>query len=185
LNQEFKINWGTIAKYDTGGFNSIAMDDNGHCIEVHVASLKLFYRVGTVNFDTQKIDWGTSIQYDTGRFNSIAMDNNGHCIETHVDFGGNLFYRVGIVNFDTHTIDWRTSTQYDTGGFNSIAMDNNGHCIEVNGDYRGNLFFRVGNVKECSLQPVPPVDYFTTGTVEKVLKFDHCVSSLYKKKEIS
>jgi len=97
LNHEIKIDWGTIAKYDTGGFNSIAMDNSGHCIEVHVASLKLFYRVGTVNFDTQTIDWGTGTQYDTGRFNSIAMDNNGRCIEVNGDYRGNLFFRVGNV----------------------------------------------------------------------------------------
>ena len=97
MSQEIKIDWGDIAKYDTGGFNSIAMDNKGHCIEVHVASLKLFYRVGIVDFKSQKIDWGTGIQYDTGRFNSIAMDNNGRCIEAHVDFGGNLFFRVGNV----------------------------------------------------------------------------------------
>jgi len=180
-----KIDWGVIANYDTGGFNSIAMDNKGHCIEVHVASLKLYYRVGTVNFETQIIDWGTSIQYDTGRFNSITMDDNGRCIEVHVDFGGNLFYRVGAMNFETHTIDWGTSTRYESGGFNSIAMDNNGHCIEVNGDFRGNLFYRVGNVNECFLQSAPSVDYLTTGGAEKIMKFDHCVSALYKKTERS
>jgi len=50
LNPEIKIDWGTIAKYDSGGFNSIAMDNNGHCIEVNGDFRgNLFYRVGNVN----------------------------------------------------------------------------------------------------------------------------------------
>ena len=144
------ISWGASTQYDNGGPNSIAMDNNGHCIEVHIGSERLFYRVGTVNFVNKAISWGPSTQYDNGESNSISMDNNGHCVEVHVvpvsgRPYGDFFYRVGTVDFVNKTISWGASTQYDNGGSNSIAMDNNGRCIEVHvGSER--LFYRVGTV---------------------------------------
>ena len=87
------IEWGPSTKYDTGSSDSIAMDNAGHCVEVHVGSGRLFYKVGKVNFDTEEIQWGPSIQYDTGSSSSISMDNSGHCVEVHVG-SGRLFYRV-------------------------------------------------------------------------------------------
>ena len=96
---------GPSIHYDTGSSNSISLDNAGHIIEVHVVSGKIFYRVGKVNFDTEKIEWGPSIQYDTGSSNSVSIDNSGHCVEDH--FGsGLLFYRVGKVNFDDKNITW-------------------------------------------------------------------------------
>jgi len=45
------IEWGPTKQYGTGGLNSIAIDDAGHIVEVHVDSEKLFYRVGKVDYD--------------------------------------------------------------------------------------------------------------------------------------
>ena len=138
------IEWGPSIKYDTGGPNSLAMDNSGHCVETHVGTGKLFYRVGNVNFDNNTINWGPSIKFDTGGPDAISMDNSGHCIETHAG-SGSLFYRVGNVNFDNNTINWGNSTKFDTGGPDAISMDNSGHCVETHvGDAR--LFYRVGSV---------------------------------------
>ena len=102
-----KVEWGPSVIYGPGNSNSISMDNAGHCIEVHVVSGRLFYKVGYVNFDTNKIQWGPSIQYDTGSSNSITLDDSGHCVEVHVR-SGRLYYRVGKVNFDNKTIGWKT-----------------------------------------------------------------------------
>ncbi len=102
-----KVEWGPSVIYDPGNSNSISMDNAGHCIEVHVVSGRLFYKVGYVNFDTKKIQWGSNIQYDTGSSNSITLDDSGHCVEVHVR-SGRLYYRVGKVNFDNKTIGWET-----------------------------------------------------------------------------
>ena len=126
--------WGPSIKYDTGGPNAISLNNNGKCVEVHVGSGLLYYRVGKVDFAKNAISWGTSTQYDAGGPNAISMDDNGQCVEVHVEPGdpfGVLYYRVGKVNFAKNTISWGTNSQYDTGGPNSISMDNNGQCIEV------------------------------------------------------
>ena len=39
---------GTSTQYDTGGPNAIVMDSDGFCVEVHVGTDRLFYRVGKV-----------------------------------------------------------------------------------------------------------------------------------------
>jgi hypothetical protein len=86
--------WGPSIQYDTGGSNAVALDDNGHAVEVHVGTGKLFYRVGTVNFTNRKIAWGPSTQYDTGGPNAVALDDNRHAVEVHVGTD-RLFFRVG------------------------------------------------------------------------------------------
>ena len=88
------IDWGASIQYDTGGPNAVALDDNGHAVEVHVGTDRLFYRVGIVDFTNQTIDWGPSIQYDTGGPNAVALDDHGHAVEVHVGTD-RLFYRVG------------------------------------------------------------------------------------------
>jgi beta propeller repeat protein len=100
-----EIEWGPCTKYDTGCSNSISMDNAGHCVEVHVGSGRLYYRVGKVNFDTEEIQWGPCTKYGTGCSNSISMDNAGHCIEVHVR-SGRLYYTVGKVDFDDKNITW-------------------------------------------------------------------------------
>jgi PKD repeat protein len=143
-NPNGSIEWGPSVQYDTFSSNSVSMDNTGHCVEAHVVSGILFYRVGNVNFDTKEIEWGPSLHYDTGSSNSISIDNAGHCVEVHVG-SGKLFYRVGKVNFATEEIEWGPSIQYDTGSSNSISIDNSGHCVE---DHigSGGLFYKVGKV---------------------------------------
>ena len=137
-------NWGPSTQYDSGGPNAVALDNNGHAVEVHVGTDRLFHRVGTVNFANQTIAWGPSTQYDSGGPNAVALDNNGHAVEVHVGTD-RLFHRVGTVNFANQTIAWGPSTQYDSGGPNAVALDNNGHAVEVHvGTDR--LFHRVGTV---------------------------------------
>jgi hypothetical protein len=90
------ISWGPSEPYDTGDSNAVALDSQGHAVEVHVGSGRLFYRVGTADFisDLGSITWGPSVEYDTGDSNAVARDNQGHVVEVHVG-SGRLFYRVG------------------------------------------------------------------------------------------
>jgi hypothetical protein len=90
------ISWGPSEPYDTGDSNAVALDDQGHAVEVHVGSGRLFSRVGTADFisDLGSITWGPSVEYDTGDSNAVARDNQGHVVEVHVG-SGRLFYRVG------------------------------------------------------------------------------------------
>jgi hypothetical protein len=138
------IAWGTSTRYETGGPDAVAMDNNGDAVEVHVGSGKLYYRVGTIDAATQTVAWGASIQYDTGGPNAVAMDNNGDVVEVHVG-SGKLYYRVGKVNVAGQTIPWGTSTEYDTGGPNAVAMDSNGDVVEVHVG-SGKLYYRVGKI---------------------------------------
>jgi hypothetical protein len=54
-----KVEWGSSVIYGPGNSNSISLDDSGHCVEVHVRSGRLYYRVGKVNFDNKTIGWET------------------------------------------------------------------------------------------------------------------------------
>ena len=114
-NQAETISWGPSEQYDTGGPNAVDMDNNGNCVDVHVGTDRLFYRVGKIDFNSQTISWGPSTEYDTGGPNAVAMDNNGNCVEVHVGTD-RLFYRVGKIDFNSQTISWGPSTEYDTGG---------------------------------------------------------------------
>ena len=139
---------GPSLKYDTGSSNSVALDDEGNVVEVHVGTGTnlLYYRVGKVDFTTCTIDFGPSTQYDTGDRNSVALRSDGTVVEVHVGTGTNLlYYRVGKVNFATKTIDFGLSTQYDTGSSNAVALRNDGTALEVHVGTNG-LFYRVGTV---------------------------------------
>jgi hypothetical protein len=141
---------GPSIKYDTGSSNSVALDDEGNVVEVHVGTgtNSLFYHVGKVDFGARTVDWGASNQYDTGSSNSVAVDNEGNVVEVHVGTGTNLlYYRVGKVDFATRTIDFGPSTQYDTGDRNSVALRNDGTVVEVHvGTGTNLLYYRVGKV---------------------------------------
>jgi len=174
--------WGPSTQYDTGTSNSITMDNNGRCIEVHVGEggKNLYSKVGTVNFGNNLISWGPSTRYDTGSSNSITMDNNGHCIEVHVGEGGkNLYSKVGTMNFGNNLISWGPSTQYDTGSSNSITMDNNGHCIEVHvGEGGKNLYSKVGTMNfGNNLISWGPSTQYDTGKLNSISMDNngHCI----------
>jgi hypothetical protein len=139
----YRTAWGPSTQYDTGGPNSVALDQ-GNVVEVHVGSGQLYYRVGNADFANQTIAWGPSTHYDSGGPNAVAIDNNGHAVEVHVG-SGNLYYHVGNVNYASQTIAWGPSIHYDSGGPNSVAMDNNGHVVEVHVG-SGKLYYRVGNI---------------------------------------
>ena len=88
------ISWGPSEPYDTGDSNAVALDNQGHAVEVHVGSGRLFYRVGTADFTSRTITWGYSVEYDTGDSNAVALDDQGDLVEVHVG-SGRLFYHVG------------------------------------------------------------------------------------------
>ena len=96
------IAWGPSTEYGKGDLNSISfstLDDGRRCVEAHVTSGKLFYRVGVVNTVNKTISWkGPGQEYGTGNFSTIAnstMSKVGYCIEVHNN-SGNLFYRTGV-----------------------------------------------------------------------------------------
>ncbi|KZL22963.1 hypothetical protein [Pseudovibrio sp. WM33] len=98
------ISWGDSIQYDSGSDHSIAMDNNGNCMEVHRghgSSDDLYYRTGKIQFEKKKIDWSESKKYDHGSNLAVTMDNNGHCIEVHRhseggDDSNKLYYKIGL-----------------------------------------------------------------------------------------
>ncbi|WKD49225.1 hypothetical protein [Microbulbifer spongiae] len=98
------IDWGDVHWYDTGSVLSIAMNNNGNCIEVHRGSNDrntLYYRVGKVDFNKKTIEWSKSAPYVKGSDLCVAMDSRGHCIELHRHEEGSegsdkQFYRMGV-----------------------------------------------------------------------------------------
>jgi hypothetical protein len=146
------IDWGAEEPgqppYDTGSSNAVALDNEGHVVEVHVGSGRLFYHVGTANFANHTIDWGEGQQYDTGDSNAVAIAGSGQIVEVHVG-SGRLFYHVGVANFANQTIDWGEGQQYDTGSSNAVALweapGGTGNALEVHVG-SGRLFYRVGAV---------------------------------------
>jgi|GEM_PF-43358 len=138
------VAWELGQEYDTGSFTSVALDNQGNCVETHVGSDRLFYRIGKLNAENQTIQWVDSQEYDTGSFTSVALDNQGNCVETHVG-SDRLFYRIGKLNAENQTIQWADSQEYDTGSFTSVALDNQGNCVETHvGSDR--LFYRIGKL---------------------------------------
>nr|AXN93585.1 ORF2 [Cylindrospermum alatosporum CCALA 994] len=159
--QEQTLKWSPSQKYDTGLLTSIALDNQGNCLETHVGSVNLYYRVGKLNVADKTVAWSPSQQYDTGSLTSIALDNQGNCLETHVG-AGNLYYRVGKLNVADKTVAWSPSQQYDTGSLTSIALDNQGNCLETHvGSV--NLYYRVGklNVADKTVAWSPSQQYDT------------------------
>ena len=145
------IDWGPSIQYDTGDWNAIAQSVGGDCVEVHVGSGNLYYRVGPSGSAKRTIDWGPSALYDTGsarRHWSFRNGRNplyGDCVEVHVG-DGSLYYRVGKLDRKTRVIDWGQSTSYDTGSSNAITLHGDrDQCVEVHVG-SGRLYYRVGQV---------------------------------------
>ena len=144
------IEWGPRIQYDTGGSNAIAQSVRGDCVEVHVGSGNLYYRVGFPDHVKRTIEWGPSAAYDTGSSNAISMRDSrsplhDYCVEVHVG-DESLYYRVGKVHRRLRTIDWGPSTLYDTGHSNAIALHGDrDQCVEVHVG-SGKLYYRVGRV---------------------------------------
>ncbi|MDJ0619248.1 MAG: SBBP repeat-containing protein [Calothrix sp. MO_192.B10] len=131
------INWirgGTIFSRGSYAQCSVALDNQGNCLETHVDSNNYLYcRVGKLNGDT--VTWGESSQYDRGSLTSIALDEAGNCIETHVN-NNRLYYRCGKLNSGSLTIDWGESIQYsdkdnERFSFTSVACNSQGHCLQT------------------------------------------------------
>jgi hypothetical protein len=141
------ITWGPSTEYDSGDSNAVALDDQGHAVEVHVGTGRLFYRVGTADFTGQTITWGPSTEYDTGDSNAVALDDQGHVVEVHIG-SRRLFWRVGTADFTGQTISWGPTVEYatvenDTGDSNAVALDDSGDVVEVH-VASGRLFYRLG-----------------------------------------
>ncbi len=159
------IDWGPSTQYDTGGSNAIAQSFVGDCVEVHVGSGTLYYRVGSPDHVKRTIEWGQSAVYDTGSSNAISLRNSksslyDYCVEVHVG-DGSLYYRVGKLHRKLRTIDWGPSTQYDTGRSNAITLHGDqDQCVEVHVG-SGKLYYRVGrvNYEKKSIAWGPSTEY--------------------------
>ncbi|MBD2208736.1 patatin-like phospholipase family protein [Nostoc linckia FACHB-104] len=139
------VAWESGRQYDTGSFTSVSLDHQGNCLETHVGSDRLFYRLGKLDIETKSVIWGESREYDTGSFTSVSLDHQGNCLETHVS-SDRLFYRLGKLDIETKSVIWGETQQQNTGSATSITCDPQGNCLET---YReGNLlYYRLGNYK--------------------------------------
>lgn len=137
------ISWlASGTQYDTGGGLSVAVDNNGHCLEVHRGSPGTgsanthFYRTGTINYSTGVITWGSTVNYDTGGEVDISLDNSGRCVEVHRGSPGqsnanNHYYKIGTANFSTGLVSWSSGGLFSAGGSIAVAIDNLGNGINV------------------------------------------------------
>ena len=140
------IDWGPSDEYGEGSSNTIALNGEGkYCVEVHVLSGKLYYRVGQVDYRTKSIAWGRSTETARAtptQFPSVPWTRGG-VAESHVK-SGKLFYRVGVLNAASKTISWKEPSQeYGTGSSSTISNGTTskvGYCIEVHNN-AGNLFY--------------------------------------------
>lgn len=117
-------------EYDRGTYCDVAVDEQDNCLEVHVGSSGLYYRVGRVNYRAKNIDWtriGTLFTRGRYRNCSIALDAAGNCLVTYADKNNRLYSRVGKLN--GNTVDWGASSQYALGYLSSVALDAAGNCI--------------------------------------------------------
>ena len=137
------ISWltgGTL--YATGGALSLAVDNSGHCLEVHRGSpggsnaANHYYQLGTINYTTGVITWGSGTNYDTGGDLDIALTSAGACLEVHRgDPAGsnadNHYYKIGTVNWSAGTVSWSSGALFETGGAVAVAIDNNKNGLNV------------------------------------------------------
>jgi hypothetical protein len=151
LTSDTTVDWGDSHQYDTGWEPSVAINDLGQVVQVHltdsVNQVDLWYRVGKVNGDV--VEWGDSQKYDTGGHPAVAINNNGTVVEVHDSGIGvstpTLWYRVGQIAGDK--IDWKGKAKYDDGFKPDVAIDDNGNVVEVHGVTVGfDLWYHVGTI---------------------------------------
>lgn len=155
-----EIQWGVSTNYGDGGGLAIAVDNHGHCVEVHRGTPgtadedKHYYRLGVVEPAKRTIIWGEQRkEYDTGGGLAVALDDSGRCVEVHRGSEGgsnknNHYYKQGQVRFDQDEISWTDGGLYDTGGSVAIAMNKDGIGVEVHrgrpgGSNEHNLYCRL------------------------------------------
>ena len=135
---------------------TIAMDDNGNCVEMHLdESSYIYYRFGKIDYKTNKINWGNVYNtYVKANFVSVDINNNGYCVSTYRK-ENELFCKVGKINPDLKTISWGSGIKYNTGGNMSVAINNNNKIVEVHQGYHGgtnkyNHYYLVGSINTYS-----------------------------------
>ncbi len=145
------ISWGSSSKFGSGGFISLALDNNGNCVELHRGEPdssdagNLYYRVGSVDFSSSSITWGDEKQFDTGGDMDIALNDDNNIIEVHRGKGSTTqyknYYRFGSVNTSSKTISWDDNVVYNKEAGNvRVDMNNNDNAVEIHlgseeGDY--------------------------------------------------
>lgn len=99
-----QITWGEEIDCDGGWDPSVALNSDGHVLEVHstVTLRRLRYRNGVVDSSAFRIDWGRdAIQYDLGEYPSVCLNGNreGNVVEAHeTNFGRSVWCRSGCLN---------------------------------------------------------------------------------------
>ena len=160
LGQDGKtITWGnSFTTNSTCTTLSLALDDEGRCIEVHrKSSCELQYRTGQLDLKKLSISWNKlSKPFTKGNGIAVALDNSGHCIEIHRghdhDHKQNLYYQLGKVDFSNGTIAWHSGKdkqQYDVGSEFAVAMDGHGNCITIHRNKEGEdtrLYYHLGPI---------------------------------------
>ncbi len=89
---------------DPGHNIAVAVNDQGHVIEVHDSGNDdLWYWTGEI--EDGYVRWHRHTKYDTGERPAVALNNQGHVVEVHQTGDDRLFYRVGELG-DDFEIDW-------------------------------------------------------------------------------
>jgi hypothetical protein len=155
LTSDATVDWGKSHKYDSGSDPSVAVNDSGQVVEVHLTSninqRDLWYHVGKVKGDV--IEWGPSHKYDTGGDPSVAINNHGTVVvhDSGIGLGSSdLWYRVGQIAGDK--IDWKGKAKFSGGIDPDVAIDDDGNVVNVHtGSVPFELWYNVGVVKGTTI----------------------------------
>ena len=153
LESTMSVTWTDATKYDTGFTPSVAMNDNGVVVEVHMNGHGgLHYLVGNQGQD-HTIDWGSSHHYDSGVYPCVAINKLGYVVEVHMasTVSSHLYCHVGKVNTERNLIEWGSSYKYDKGSLPKVAINDAGNVVTVH---------QTSNVITNAL-------YYHTGTIDK------------------
>jgi hypothetical protein len=158
--QKGTIEWEQRCKYDVGDWNSIALDDQGNCLEVHNGSsnrgthTNLYYRLGKLT--GSEIKFGESRRFTSGEVPTVALDNQGLFVEVHagtVDRNNrhSLFYSKGKVDFSKSPPELKFTSEgvsYGKGDLPAIALGKSGRFVEVHAEEgaAAGLFYRLGTI---------------------------------------
>ena len=151
LEATMSTTWKDATKYDTGYTPSVAMNDNGVVVEVHMEG-GLRYRVGNQG-QGNTIIWGDTVRYDSGVFPCVAINNLGYVVEVHMasTASSRLYCHVGKIDTERNLIQWGSSFKYDKGSIPKVAINDAGKVVTVHQTsnvFTNALYYHTGTIDE-------------------------------------
>lgn len=153
------ILWADTQTIGYGREIAVAMDNDGHCLEVHRDQKDdtLYYYSGNIDFEKGVITFLNSDQIQkyckSGQTPAIALDkSNKNCILVHrgIDNKDKLFFDIGSIDFVTGKLDVSEFDDTIQGKWPSIALDSEGknNFLEAHQGYHNDndVFYHTGSI---------------------------------------